>query len=346
MEFYIHNTALELVGIIDTFSSVIWTVKYNGVGDFELYFPAKEEILSVIKKNYFVTRPDSESAMIIKTIKFDSDEENGDFATITGVSLESILSQRVVWFQTNLNGRVEDCINQLIYTNCIAPIDPERVIPGLKLGEYKGFADNLNAQYEAINLLDCIMQICDAYALGFKIIISGGNLIFQLYKGLDRSYNQDVNAWVVFSDDFDNLFQSSYIYDSSNYKNVALVGGEGEGIYKKYSSYGSGAGLARYETFVDGSSVSSNNGDIATASYSQLLQYAGQEALLECRTNETVDGAVNYDSYKYGVDYGLGDVVQIKTKQGIEATPRIIAITENEDESGYKIYPTFTDWGA
>lgn len=346
MDFYVLNQSLEIVGVIDKYSSVIWTVKYNGVGDFELYLPATPEIMAITHEDYFVVRPDSDTAMIIKSIQIQTDEENGDYLTISGVSLENILAQRVVWSQTNLSGRVEDCINQLVYTNCIAPAIASRAIPNMRLGEYQGFADPLTAQYSAISLLDCIVQICEAYALGFKVYISSGDIIFELYKGLDRSYNQAVNPYVVFSADYDNLLQADYVHDSLNYKNVALVGGEGEGIYKRYSNYGSGTGLARHEIYIDGSGVSSNNGDIGAANYTALLQQKGQEALLDCRTNETLDGSINADTYTYGTDYGLGDIVQITSKQGIEATPRIIAMTENDDESGYKIYPTFTVWGV
>lgn len=339
MNFYVLNQNLETVAVIDTFSSMIWTTKYNDVGDFELYLPATDNILNALQKDYFVTRDDSDTTMIIKSIKVQEDEENGDYITITGKSLENLLSQRIVWNLTTLTGRVEDCIYQLIEVNCINPQIANRAIPNLILGKYRGFTEEYSGQFEGDNLLDIIRNLCKTFGLGFKLRLVGTNIVFSLYRGLDRSYNQSVNSWVVFSSDFDNLLSSDYTFNAENYKNVALVSGEGEGITKKYVSAGNGVGLDRYEIFVD-SNVTSDDVGGDEVTYSELLRSKGKESLLEKQITEKFEASIDSDSYEYGVDYNLGDIVQVITKGNVTVSPRIATITENHDESGYKLYPT------
>ena len=49
-------------------------------------------------------------------------------------------------------------------------------------------------------------------------------------------------------------------------------------------------------------------------------------------------------SHTYGVDYFLGDIVQIENEYGIQASAQITEIIETENESGYSIIPTFSNW--
>ena len=37
MDLYITNPKFELVGVIDSYTSLIWTERYNDCGDFEIY---------------------------------------------------------------------------------------------------------------------------------------------------------------------------------------------------------------------------------------------------------------------------------------------------------------------
>lgn len=47
---------------------------------------------------------------------------------------------------------------------------------------------------------------------------------------------------------------------SQNYRNVALVAGEGEGLDRKTIPVGAAEGMERYELYVDARDVSSNEG--------------------------------------------------------------------------------------
>ena len=163
-----------------------------------------------------------------------------------------------------------------------------------------------------------------------------------MYEGIDRSYNQEVNDYVCFSSEFDNISSSNYKVDWGNMKNVALVAGEGEGVERKRCTLGNTSGYDRYEVFVDARDVSSTVKEGETIDYEASLKARGLSALAEYGTTISFDGEVepNY-SYKYGIDYKLGDIVQIINDYGVSSVARITEVIETFDNNGHSIIPTF-----
>lgn len=101
------DTSLNNVAVLDTFESLIWTERYSAHGDFELYTGVDETILKNVKEDFYVWLKESEQTMIIEDLQVETDIENGNYVTITGRSLESILDRRIIWNQTILNGNFQ-----------------------------------------------------------------------------------------------------------------------------------------------------------------------------------------------------------------------------------------------
>ena len=347
MDLYILNRSFETVDIIDNAASVIWTEKYIGAGDFEIYMPASEKAVNVLCDDYYIVRPDTDRVMIIKNSKVHADTETGNYLTVTGPSLESILKRRIVWQQTNLSGKVELAVRRLITENIIDPSIPERKIPNFKLGDIQGFAETMEMQVTGDNLGETIDRRCKTYNMGYKVTLQDGYFIFDMYRGADRSYNQSANPYVVFSPDFENLLNSDYSFTGDTYKNVVLVAGEGEGLERKTKAVGDASGLDRYEMYADARNNSTNNGEISDTEYYANLAEDGKEILKENQATESFSGEVNYtEPYIYGRDYFLGDVVQVINEYGITATPTITETIEADDENGYSLIPTFEYTGG
>ena len=77
--------------------------------------------------------------------------------------------------------------------------------------------------------------------------------------------------------------------------------------------------------------------------YLLLIRTIGRN-LLESKTmTEIFSGEVDVlDSYRYKVDYNLGDIVKVINEYGIEARAQVIEIMESEDnDSGYVVEPRF-----
>jgi hypothetical protein len=348
MELYILNRNFEIINFIDNFKSLEWVKRYYDTGDFVLNCVADINTVKTLQRRNFIVREDDERIMIIEKIYLSTSIENGSSINVSGRSIESILGRRIIWTQTNSKAgeTAEAFIRRLVYENCINPTNPKRKIPKLKLGVLKGFKETIDKQVTGDNLLKAIIEICQLYEYGFKITMDNeGALVFDLFKGENRSYNQDINPHVVFSDDYDNIINTEYEYDETNISNVALIGGEGEGKERKYQSIGDSEGYDRYEIFVDAKDISSNNGEISIADYNKLLLERGNEKIAENTFIESYAGEVETTlTYEYKKDYDLGDIIQTVNEYGMKETPRIIEIIESENENGYRVVPTFGTW--
>lgn len=349
MDLLVLNKNLDVIAIVDVYESIIWTERYYEYGDFELYTAMTQDLLNYIKTDNYIQRVGSDRVMIIEEIRIDTDSETGNHITITGRSLESILDRRVIWSQTTISGNLQNGIKKLINENIISPSKEERKISNFI---FKDSTDSqitgltVEAQYTGDNLYDVISKVCEEKSIGFKVSLNENKqFVFELYAGADRSYEQTNYPYVVFSPNFDNIINSNYLESKENLKNVALVGGEGEGTARKYLAIGNTSGLDRRELFVDARDISSEGEDgetLTTEQYNELLKQRGNEYLADYTDLVSFEGAVETNiMYKYGVDFFDGDIVQIANEYGHEAKVRILEVVISENEEGNSVYPTF-----
>ena len=94
----------EKTHVIDYAESVIWVSRYRDCGEFEIYVPASKELVELFQGEVLFTRNDSDTTMVLEKIQLTTDAENGDYLIVSGRSLESVLSRRVVHKQTTLDG--------------------------------------------------------------------------------------------------------------------------------------------------------------------------------------------------------------------------------------------------
>lgn len=205
----------------------------------------------------------------------------------------------------------------------------------------------ITIQFFGDNLYETIANLCLANDLGFKLVRKNGQFAFSLYAGVDRSYEQTTNPYVVFSPNYDNLMDSNYYSSTATLKNVTLVGGEGEGSDRKTAVYATGTetGLDRRELFTDAASTSSttSGGTMSASKYTKTLQAKGEENLADYTETESFEGQVDaFRMFTYGQDFKLGDVVQIENEFGLKARSRISEFIRSNNKDGMQAYPTFT----
>ena len=348
MDIYILDGVNGIADIIDTFQSVIWTMQYSGMGDFELVLPGTVENVRRLQKGALLVRDEDAhgdtfaNVMRIESRRLDFDVDNGWTLTISGKGLKSLLRQRVIWTQYNSTGNLEAGIRQVITDNAVEPSDSARGIPYLILDTAIGDTTEADFQVMGENLGDWVESICGANGFGWDIYITGGKFVFTIYKGLDHTY--DGTDPVVFSPEYDNLLSATYEEDGEKYANCAVVGGEGEGTSQRLAYVGSETGLDRWETYIDASSVSSNGEIITLQTYMAMLRTYGETELAKLKQSEKFSGQVEQNEmFKLGVDYDLGDLVQIDNGI-ISAQSRVTEIIYAEDENGYSLVPTFGTW--
>lgn len=351
MNIYMLNSAFEPEEVIDIYTSFIWTDRFAKAGDFELYLPMQFSFLRFLTETAYVAIDESEHGMVVESVKLETSSEDGIFIILSGRSYESILDRRIVWGLKTLSGNLQDGIKSLLNECIISPTDSSRRIDNFIFEDSTDPAITsltIDTQYTGDNLYDVICDICATYRIGFKITLnSQRKLVFKLYSGADRSYDQVSNSVVIFSPAFDNLLESNYAQDLTSFKTCTLVGGEGEGNERKYASYISqnAVGISRREMFTDARDISSTDEDgntMSAAEYTKLLQTRGAERLSEIEEIAFLDGSLSMNNeFKYGIDFYLGDTVQVENEFGFKASARVTEYIRSSDTSGYTEYPGF-----
>ena len=361
----VRGSDTKVIGIIDTAKSIIWRSVYFGVGDFEIYAPATSEIVDLLKMGRYITRNNNAEVGIIESVLVADDKQDGAMITASGRFVKSILDRRIIYTlsgtsnkATILRGKVEEAVREVVYNNAIScAFDSKRNIDLLALGAvggipYKIVDDNGNTAQKQVtneNLLTYTDSVLEEYGLSATCILYGGKFNYTVFSGWDRSTNNTVgNMPIVFSREFDNLNETTYSYDTTAEKNVALIGGEGEGVERFYSLVErTEADLQRREMFVDASSLSKTYRDdndveqtFTDAEYKAMLDTQGKQELTPLAAAEAFDGVIDITNgnYVYGRDFSLGDIVTIQDNNiGKYINVRIREATEVQDENGYSV---------
>jgi len=359
MEFRILNKDFIDIRSLDTYSSFIWSERYNHYGDFEIVVGPTDENLESLKEDFYVWSLESEHTMIIEDVRISTDVEIGNELIITGRSLESILSGRTAWQTIILEGNVQQGIQRLLNESIINPIDSSRRIPNFVFNTNNDpYISSLTFDSPVevsvgSDIFTKVRQLCVERYIGFKITLSeDNNFIFSLYSGIDRSYNQSTNPYVIFSPEFDNLFNSNFFSSVRGLRTVALVGGENprdetqERIFVEVSlPSGGGSGLSRRELFVDASGISRNIGrpeEVPLPIYIDMLRQRGLETLALHIRETAFEGGIDISNmYVFGVDFFMGDIVQVANEFRMEHPSRIVELIRSLTNEGFKAVPTF-----
>ena len=344
--FYFLDAQLNILAAVDQYKSAIFTGRYYTPGDFELYMPATAEALELARSAAFVTRADKTDVCgIVEKIGIATSAESGDFVTVSGRDASALLERRIVWKQTTYSGNAEKIVRELITNAFISPEILDRIVSNFTLGDPIGLDDRIRVQYTGDTIGSAVQGICKTTGTGYRVRLDLANkrFIFELYKGVNRSFSQNENAFVVFSEDFDNLLSSSYTEDASGAKNVAQVAGSGEGNDRMKVAVGEASGISRIEAFINATSKSNNAGELDELTYKGLLAQDGEQKLAELAAKKQVDGEIapNY-TFELGRDYFLGDIIEIMNQYGFDMQPRITEMIESWSDQGYTCIPTFS----
>lgn len=375
MEFMVLDKNYDGIAMIDTFTSAIWTVRYDEAGDFEIYTPVRLDYIQVMQIGNYLWNRDSDRLMVIETVEIETDSEEGPQLIVTGRSLESILDRRIVTSSQNFSGNLQSVLFAIIQNEVISS-DETRQIPGFSL---KANSDSritsiaiseLSIRGESV--YDVVCSLCQANKIGWRVLPKGaGGFEFELYAGIDRSYAQSVNPYVTFSPSFENLLNSNYIKSFKSYKNSIYAVGtyqkavilqnkykddngewvveeqttyeEAEVVTWQYSETATPSGLTRREMFVDNGGVNDGEQGGEYATWNAVNKEKAIAELGEHQTTTAFEGELEATrQYIYGEDFDIGDIVQVENEFGITGTVYISEIVFSQDVNGITITPTFT----
>lgn len=366
MEPGLFTESFELIKVLDSYKSLIWTERYMKCGEFEYRSAVTKELLDNLIIGRYLALEESDAVMFIETIEITTNVTTGNELCIKGRSIGSMLDRRIIWNQTDLNSKLEAAIERLLNENIMQASDEGRRIPGfifVPSGDQRLDSITIDKQYTGDNLLEVIETLCTTYHVGWRVTFHpddpNARFRFQLYLGESRTYDQDTLPWVAFSPKYGNLIGSNYTKSKRIFKNVAHVKGEGEGLDRKSSTIiisdgpMSPTGLLRREMYVDARDISQDSGEhdeegnpikIPDSEYFAKLRERGREKLAECEDETVFDGEADvYNGmFVYGKDFFIGDIVEIENEYELGDTVRVTELIRSGDENGFITYPTFT----
>lgn len=353
LDLSIYDREFNLLGFVDSYSSLLWKRSYFKAGSFRIECPLTDQNVKLFQKENILRKKDimpdgtkrnaDEAGVIEHLYKFEGKKLK--YLIAEGRFLSSYLDRRTIEWTKTHSGTCGDVVRAFI-NDCTST--SRRAIPGLKIGNLSAFSDRVDKQATWKNLLSLIEDISATTGHGFRVrpdFVNKG-MTFELYDGVDRSVSQIDHNRVIFSDDYGNL--NEVINETSDlfYKDYFYVGGQGEGAERRVIEFGdkSASGLDLREMFIDARDIMLEE-EMTEAEYDALLKTRGMEKQKDCVITDSVEATVIPTmNFTYKKDYDLGDIVTIeKEPWGIKSNKRITALMEQYKGSVFEILPTFGD---
>lgn len=322
--FNIDNESFDSIGQVNEYTSLIWPDKFNGFSQFELNAPVNKENKELLKKGHIIWCGGNNAARI-ENIWVETKDKGKKVFKVKGRTLEMILTTRIIWGTYScVNKKVSTAMYEIVNDNCVNPTDAKRKIPFLDCADDDFLGSDISFQKTGGEVYETVEGLAADSELGFCILFKPKEkkMTFKVIKGTDRTAIDDPSS-VSFSTEMDDILSSSYYTNDQEFKSVALVAGEGEGVERKKVVTGNDAssGFLRRELYVDArdlqSEVSNDDGSTTTipvSEYMGMLTTRGNEKIAERQIVETFEAklrVVGDVQYKYGVDYFKGDKVNV-----------------------------------
>jgi hypothetical protein len=256
------------------------------------------------------------------------------------------LYDRVINTTQNLTDTTENNCRKLVTNFVINPSVGVRKISKVKLGDIKGLGNKYTMQVTGDNLMEELYTLAKQDELSIRLYYDYVNdeIIFEVWKGKDRTDNQSENTFAIFSQNFENILNDNYSRDDTKYKNFAYVYGEGEAEERFLIEVDKTNGEERKELYVDARDLQKDD-DMTLDEYKETLKNRGIEKLTECNRVETADFSTDpFSNLIYREDYDLGDLCTYKNEElGILVDNRIVEISEVFENGNKKIDVVFGD---
>lgn len=340
MEVRFYTPTMELIGIMENQTSILWRRKYYEPGTFEIYAPITEYNAKLCVPENVVQIEGAKEAGVIEDVLYQQ-ENHYNKVRISGRFLSSYLDRRIINPRITFSGFTELAMRQIV-SNYIDK--PPATLPNWKLGALNNYTERVAFQATYKNALTYMVKLSKSSNIGFRTRPDFTNKVqyFETYKGADHSNAQGVRTRVIFSEGYQNMNSAKWQTNSQLLRTVGFIGGEGEGVNRTVEKVGDHTltGLSRREVFIDARDL--QKAEMDTSQYSKALQQRGAEKMdamqmvtsLECTA--TPNG-----NFVYRRDYDLGDIVTVRKESwGVSEDKRITELLEVYENGTMVVTPT------
>ncbi|MFC6038434.1 siphovirus ReqiPepy6 Gp37-like family protein [Paenisporosarcina macmurdoensis] len=334
----IFSDTFDFITEIDAVGSVMWTKRWHKQGEFQIVVNQHMEHVDELLEGRIVSVGSNKTGIIAHIEEMTSENGKGDDQLIVrGYDLKGILAKR---FTIPPDGQAYDgqtadaetLMKQFVNNNAVLTTS-ERIISDLTVAPNLNRGSSFFYQTRFKNLKDELEKLSITSGLGWEVQFDGSSYLFDVSEGRNLTSTQNIHPPVIFSVEFDNVRSQKVIESSLDYKNVAIVAGQGEGAAREIAFIGTASGLARNEIFIDARDIAEDGN----------LQDRGQQKLDEYAKVESFETSVlPYGPFEYGRDWQLGDIVTVQNaKKTKTAQLRVTEIVEIIEKDGYQLDATF-----
>lgn len=358
--FFIYNTAHERIGMLQHYDAVQWLENYQSPGEVKIDAQATQANFAMLIEGNRIYNTDTNTVARICHVDF-VQTESEELITVRADITSELLSDRVV--MATMQATVVETAMYAVYSG------NRRGLP-LAVGSAEGYTERTDTEITWGDVLSAEKKLAEVSGLGFKVLFDPqtGAETFKVFKGIDRSDDRSSNYVGYFGADVGNLQNVSVTSGTTDYKNVAVVAGAGEGNAREVRivSLGTVSGENRRELYVDARDlqreyqVATPTGEYDSqgnpvysyetrtytdAEYYALLDARGREKLAEHLRTFSITCDIVQNNIKYGKDYNLGDRMPIKLPEyGIYASARISSVTMVYEREGNKTVAILSDF--
>lgn len=328
MELILLDKSFGIIARIDDFYSLQWIERYYDFGKFELHTNIK--FFKEFQNATYIMRNDNNRIMICESIVYSESQKE---IIISGSSFEKTLNDYIIYKKIDLSGSLISILN-ILKKESFLPFEIEC-----------SFEQNIKFILKPNELGILLFEILKEYELSYRLIYNfeSRKYILKIFKGLDRTSNQSINNQVIFSQELDTLTDVEFEIDSSNFKNYAVVIGDGDEYNPFIAVVDNSQGQEIKKMIVNGTkSRRKDNKDLSEQEYKKLLISEGNIALGKNKIKEIFDGEIINKNYY--IDYNIGDLCDyIANDLNLKTTKRLIEVTEIFELGSVEIRHRFGD---
>lgn len=361
MELRILDELFRPIKVVDQYESLIWTERFNEIGDFELHIASYPSVKTEFANGTLLSIDKSSRIMRVESFERKINSDGKRQVTIKGSSIEGVLKDRIVrkamtgdknaagvavepWTFSAPPARImRDLFHQICVVGLLSPHDkiPNvlefNMVSSMDIPEP---VDPISLEIDVAVLYDILKDLGSSWGLGFSLTKSSINnqLYWRVYSGRDRTTSQTVNAPVLFTPELDNLTDVKEFETIQASKNVAYVFGADRAIEVYPEDVAPDTdGFERRVISIKADNISAET----TENVDAVLTQIGRAELAKHRAVVAFDGEVRQDSqYIYGRHYELGDLVEIRFEDGSSNRMRVSEQIFVSDANGERSYPT------
>ena len=292
---------------------------------------------------------DKGHVILHREIELDENGKETENWLIKALSLKTWLSQRIIMPPANTSndnkqGKAETVMKHYVNVSAVNPVDSKRIIPNLVIAPDLQRGDTISRSARFDTLSDELQTISELSGLGWNISIDIKNkkFVFEVDEGRELSATQRINNPVIFSPKFNSLKSLEFTESYLDYKNMAVVAGQGEGLKRSIVLLNEEhEGYDRFELYVDARDIEDMKTDSEgnetprpPADIEKDLTDRGNEKLAELTAEVFMSGQILTKSpFLYEKDWDIGDIVTLQHEDwGITLDARITEVKESEQE--------------